>query len=184
MKTRLPIVTIVAVACLAACGRSGGTAPAGAPPEPRGPEPAVATGAATPAPEAAASPASTRVPSSCPVGRTIEAGGNDTPEGVLWDAYRLAIGPDSEDAIRRFHGLFTDGTPESHVRRELWPRVREHVSKYVQDVAKPSYVVCRTQEMGTGRIKLFVRCNDPRKSDPPTVLTREGGVWKIDVMTP
>lgn len=190
MSMRIGFLAIPCLVVLCACKGEGADPAAG--PEPRGPEPVVASaparagsvaGAAPAAAGEAASPLA-RVPSNCPEGRTVDAGGNTTPEGVLWDAYSLALQPDGDAGAAEFHRLFVEGTPVSHVRRTLWPRVREHVAKYVADPGKVSYVVCRKVEQPDGRVKIFVKCNDPRKSDPPTVLVRESGAWKIDVMTP
>jgi hypothetical protein len=184
MKTRRAFVGILFLAAALGCKNPGGTA-AGVP-EPRGPEPAVlsgASGATGGAVEEAEGPLA-RVPSTCPEGRIVRSGGHGTPEGVLWDAYRLALQPDQEATAAEFAGLVTAGTSESHVRRNLWPRVREHVGKLVADPGRPAYVLCRSIDGPGGRVKIFVKSNDPQKSDPPTVLVREDGVWKIDVMTP
>jgi hypothetical protein len=144
--------------------------------------------AASPAPEtpapATTPPALERVASKCPDEKVVSAGGDDTPEGVLFDAYRLALGPDSEEAQEAFYRLFTQGAPKSHLLDEIWPRVREHVRKYVPDPQHPSYTVCRRVPAAADRVKIFVRCLDSRKSDPPSVLILEQGKWRLDVMTP
>ncbi|HOU52761.1 MAG TPA: hypothetical protein PLQ97_02400 [Myxococcota bacterium] len=129
-------------------------------------------------------PALERVASSCPDQKEVAAGGDDTPEGVLYDAYRLALGDDSEEGREAFYRLFTQGAPKDHILGNIWPRVREHVGKYVADPRRPAYTLCRRVPLAADRVKIFVRCNDPRKSDPPTVLILEQGKWRLDVMTP
>lgn len=129
-------------------------------------------------------PALERVASSCPDQKEVAAGGDDTPEGVLYNAYRLALGDDSEDGREAFYRLFAQGAPKDHILGNIWPRVREHVGKYVADRTRPAYTLCRRVPLAADRVKIFVRCNDPRKSDPPSVLILEQGKWRLDVMTP
>jgi hypothetical protein len=179
------IVVMLSLVVVAGCR---GKDPAAGAPEPRGPEGAAGMAAAAPAGEAAAPlppPAAVvRVASSCEDGREVASGGDQTPEGVLWEAYRQALQPDGDESFGKFFALFHSGAPERHVREQIWPRVREHVGKYVRDAAKPSYVLCRSLPAGTDGTRLFVKSFDERKSDPPTVLVKEQGAWRIDVMTP
>lgn len=180
MTLRNGIVVLSSLALLAACRREDGS------PEPRGPEPAAVSGAVLGAAAEApvVKPPLDRVASNCDDGHEVTTGGDQTPEGPLWEAYRLAVGPDGDEAFAKFFALFASGAPERHVREQIWPRVREHVAKYVRDPAKPAYVLCRQLPVGSDRTRIFVKSFDDRKSDPPSVLVKEKGVWKIDVMTP
>lgn len=145
---------------------------------------AVAPAREAPSVPAETSPSLERVASNCPDQKVVTSGGDDSPEGVLLEAYRLAAGEDSEEARARFLGLFVQGAPRDHILGNIWPRVREHVTKYVQDPKNPSYTLCRRVPLAADRVKIFVRCQDPRKSDPPSVLILEQGKWRLDVMTP
>lgn len=125
-----------------------------------------------------------RVPSSCPEGRRIESGDTSSPAGTVFLAYQTALRGDDPEAFETFYSLFLPEKRREDVRRELWGRLREHVRKYTASDTDASYVLCRSVPLGPDRVKIFVKCNDPHKSDPPIVLQNVDGVWKIDVLTP
>jgi len=157
------------------------------------PAPTAAPVAANPAPaaarpeEAAAAPAEQgRVASYCPEKQVITSGDQSTPEGTIWLAYKAALKGTSE-AADDFFGLFASyhARNKSFVQGTQWPRLIQHVRKYVPTPDKPSFTLCRrVKESGPNSIKIFVQSNDPQKSDPPITLVNEGGSWKIDVFTP
>jgi len=151
---------------------------------------AAAPVAATPAPATArpeeAAAAEGRVASYCPEKQVITSGDQTTPEGTVWLAYKAAIKGTSE-AFDDFFGLFASfhARNKGFVQSAQWPRLLQHVRKYVPAPDKPSYTLCRrVKESGPNSIKLFIQSNDPQKSDPPITLVNEGGSWKIDVFTP
>lgn len=123
-----------------------------------------------------------RVPSICPEGKVITSGNTTTPWGVVYLAYQAALKGDNPDAFEDFYSLFLDGTNRDFVKTQHWPRIIQHVRKYVSDDG--SFVVCRTVKVADNRLKLFIRCNDPKKSDPPIVLENVNGTWKIEFFTP
>jgi hypothetical protein len=125
-----------------------------------------------------------RVPSSCPEGRRVESGDTSSPAGTVYLAYQAALRGDDPEAFETFYGLFVPGTRAADLRRDVWGRVREHVRKYTAGAEDAAYVLCRSVPLGESRVKVFVKCNDPQKSDPPVVLQNVDGSWKIDVMTP
>lgn len=181
---RVPAVVLLSIG-LMACGSSGKPPSSEGPPPNRpqeSPAPLVSRSVGS-SPETSP-PALERVVSKCPLQREVVAGGDDSPEGVVFDAYRLALGEDTPTTQEAFFRLFSDGTPRAHVLENIWPRVREHVRKYVRDPGNVSYVLCRREDQTADRVKIFVKSFDDRKSDPPSVLVREEGRWRLDVMTP
>ena len=125
-----------------------------------------------------------RVPSSCPEGKKIEAGDMSTPGGTVYLAYQAALKGDTPEAFEAFASLFQPDTNIEELRRTVWAHVLQYVTKYTSGPDNPSFVQCRTVSTGDNRLKIFVKCNDPKKSDPPIVLQNMGGKWMIDVMTP
>ncbi len=179
MRTTVMALVWIAVA---GCRRDPGPAVAPSSGNPAA-EPRVTGGKESPA-AVETPPMLDRVPSNCPDETVVTAGGDGTPEGVIFDAYGLALGEDTEAAREAFYRLFVQGAPKDHILQNIWPRVREHVGKYVADPTKPAYTLCRRVPLATDRVKIFVRCRDARKSDPPSVLILEQGKWRLDVMTP
>ncbi len=120
----------------------------------------------------------------CPDERVVDAGDSSTPEGTIFQAYTAALGPDTDDGFQAFRVLWQPDALTSHIREQIWPRVREHVGKYVAGAGDATFTLCRRVDLGGGRVKLFVKSNAPEKSDPPTILFQAGDIWVIDVMTP
>ena len=131
---------------------------------------------------ASAPAAEERAPVTCPEAKAIGGGDTATAEGTIFLAYKAAL--KGESGLAEFTALFSTDVSPDHIRREIWPRVIQHVSKYVAGTADPTWTLCRTVPAGPDRVKLFVKSNDPRKTDPPIVLVKQAGAWKIDVMTP
>lgn len=162
----LRCAAILATAGMVVCGCRGGNEAGGVPP------PGTAVGSVeAPRPR-------------CPDERIVAAGDRETPEGTLFLAYQAALGPDDDVAFARFRGLWQPDAQTSHIREQIWPRVREHVRKYVAGESDPTFTRCRRLDLDGGRVKVFVKSNDPEKSDPPTILFRRDEGWVIDVMTP
>ena len=125
-----------------------------------------------------------RVRSTCPEGRLVDGGDTSTPGGTLYLAYQAALKGDSPSAFDTFYGLFIPGKNREEVRRELWPRVIQWAPKYTAAADNAAFTLCRSVPAGDNRVKVYVKCSDPRKSDPPIILENVEGAWKIDVMTP
>jgi hypothetical protein len=175
------IAAILGLGCLLSLGCRGQ--------EPKAPEApaagAAASGAATTAPAAAS--ASTAEPEAavrCPDALRVDAGDRRTAEGTLWLAYKAALGPDDEAGFAAFRAVWQPDANTDHIRQQIWPRVREHVGKYVEDPAAPAYIRCRKIDAPGGRVKIFVRSNAAQKTDPPSILVQGPDGWLIDVMTP
>ena len=136
------------------------------------------------APQEPAGEQATKSDVRCPDELTVDAGTRQTPEGTLWLAYKAALGPDDDAGFAAFRDLWQPEADTGHIRTQIWPRVREHVGKYVADPAAPTFTRCRRLDAPGGRVKVFVRSSAPQKSDPPSILTQVEGAWVIDVMTP
>lgn len=128
--------------------------------------------------------AAASVDSRCPEGKVVSTGDRESPEGTLFLAFQAAMGPDDEAGFAAFRALWHPDALTSHVREQIWPRVREHVGKYVAGPGDATYTACRRVDLGGGRIKVFARCDAPEKSDPPTILLATESGWVIEVMTP
>jgi hypothetical protein len=126
-----------------------------------------------------------RVPSSCPDGKQVSGGDTSTPEGTLYLAYKAALKGDAGGGFDEFFALFLPEKNREDIKRSIWANLLKYVSKYTAAPDDPSFTACRHVATGADRMKIFVKCNDPQKSDPPVVLERGAdGVWRIDVMTP
>lgn len=175
------IVATLGLGCLLALGCRGQEPQAPATPAAG----AATSGAATEASAAAAGGiAAPEAAVRCPDALRVDAGDRGTAEGTLWLAYKAALGPDDEAGFAAFRAVWQPEANTDHIRDQIWPRVREHVGKYVEDPATPAYIRCRKVEAPGGRVKIFVRSNAPQKSDPPSILVRGPDGWVIDVMTP
>ena len=123
-----------------------------------------------------------RVVSVCPDNKPIESGDQTTAAGTVFLAYKAALKGDA--AFDEFFALWGPEANKDFVRKQIWPRVIQHVGKYVVSPTDATYTLCRSMVTAQNRVKLFVKCNDVQKSDPPIVLINDGGTWKIDTMTP
>lgn len=159
------VVVLVAVCCLAGFACRGGEEEERA---------RMAAGAVTPA----------QVDSRCPEGKVVSLGDRDSPEGTLFLAFQAAMGPDDDQGFQAFRALWHPDALTTHLREQIWPRIREHVGKYVAGPGDATYTACRRVELGGGRVKVFARSAAPEKSDPPTILLSTESGWVIEVMTP
>ncbi|MBM4394804.1 MAG: hypothetical protein FJ087_03830 [Deltaproteobacteria bacterium] len=126
-----------------------------------------------------------RVPSSCPDGKLVSGGDTSTPEGTLYLAYKAALKGDAGGGFDEFYALFLPEKNREDIKRSIWANLLKYVSRYTTAPDDPAFTACRHVATGADRMKIFVKCNDPQKSDPPVVLERgSDGVWRIDVMTP
>ncbi len=108
----------------------------------------------------------------------------NTPEWVIYNIYAAALKGDSEENFEKFYSFFASTQRRSFVYEQHWPRILKHVSKYVAGPDDPSFSICQRVPLGEERLKIFVKCNDPKKTHPPIILTIEDGRWVVDIFTP
>ncbi len=118
----------------------------------------------------------------CPSGRTVREPAPDSPEAVVLRLYVAALRPDDETAFEAFFAEFSPKHDKEWVRKQYWPRVRQHVAKYVPDPQQPTYRICREETIDGGQ-KFYIRSSDPLKSHPPILLKQVDGKWKVDFFT-
>lgn len=142
--------------------------------------PASSAGTVEPTP---GSPA-TRVASRCPANQAVTSDDLTEVGGALVRAYRAALKGNTPDAFAEFQAAFQPDADRNHLKTQIFPRVVEHVGKYVAGPSDPSITLCRVEKQTGERIKVFVQSRDPRKSDPPSLLVLHDGKWLLDSMTP
>lgn len=125
-----------------------------------------------------------RATSSCPLNQKVESGDLSQPGGPIYLAYQAALKGDTPESFNVFYSQFVEGKNVDEIKRNIWSRVLQHVNKYTASAEDPSFVLCKSQVYGENQIKVFVKCNDPRKSDPPIILQKVGDTYKIDTLTP
>lgn len=118
----------------------------------------------------------------CKLNKLIREPQDGTAEKVVATLYEAAIGPDDEATFQLFYEQFLPKHREAWVREQYWPRIRQHVGKYLVSQEPVAFYVCRALDV-SGGVKLFVRSNDPKKSDPPITLLRTPDGWKVDYFT-
>lgn len=147
-------------------------------------EPTVGTQARGASGETTAAASPERVVSRCPVNRAVRSGDLAEVGGALFRAYQAALKGDTPEAFDEFLSAFHPGANRTHLETQIFPRVVEHVGKYVASPSDPSFTICRIEGQTRERVKVFVRSNDLRKSDPPSILVLHEGKWLLDSMTP
>lgn len=118
----------------------------------------------------------------CKLNTLVSAPADGTAEKVIATLYEAAVAPDDEAAFQRFYAQFLPKHNEGWVREQYWPRIRQHVDKYLITRSPVSFYICRSMDV-SGGIKLFIRSNDSKKSDPPITLARTSDGWKVDTFS-
>lgn len=118
----------------------------------------------------------------CKLNKLVREPEEGTAEYVVAALYDAAVAPDDEASFQRFYANFLPKHHEGWVREQYWPRIRQHVDKYLLSRSPVTFYICRTMDV-TGGIKLFIRSNDPKKSDPPIALMRTPSGWKVDTFS-
>lgn len=154
-----------------------GTAPSGA--AARGVQAPGAGGGSPGAPAAMG-----RVRSRCPANQTVTSGDLAQIGGALYRAYQAALKGNTPEAFEEFQAAFQPEADRNHLKTQVFPRVVEHVGKYVAGPSDPSFTLCRVEKQTDDRVKVFVQSRDPKKSDPPSLLVLRDGKWLLDSMTP
>ncbi len=122
---------------------------------------------------------------------------------------------DNDAAFERFYKHFPETRNRKEVRSLYWGKARKYVKKYLVDAngqplmaakdakgakdaktaaqpgaapeAQPDvrFVECRREEMSQGRVKIFIKSFDDKKSNPPMTFKKDDkGVWKVAFFTP
>lgn len=125
-----------------------------------------------------------RVASRCPANQTVSSDDLAEVGGALVRAYRAALKGNNPEAFEEFQAAFQPDADRNHLKTQIFPRVVEHVGKYVAGPSDPSITLCRVEKQTPERVKVFVQSRDPRKSDPPSLLVLRDGKWLLDSMTP
>lgn len=125
-----------------------------------------------------------RVTSHCPANQSVASGDLGEVGGALYRAYQAALKGDTPEAFDEFQAAFQPDADRAHLKTQIFPRVVEHVGKYVAGPSDPSFTLCRVERQTPARVKVFVQSRDPKKSDPPSLLVLRDGKWLIDSMTP
>lgn len=118
----------------------------------------------------------------CKLNRLVKEPQDGTAERVVTTLYEAAIAADDEASFQQFYAQFLPKHREGWVREQYWPRIRQHVGKYLVSQEPVAFYVCRAMDV-PGGVKLFIRSNDPKKSDPPITLLRTPDGWKVDYFT-
>lgn len=179
----------LAIVVILLAGSCKGEQPPPAPPAPEGPSRAASTGAPASAgsgrAESAAAPGSVeRVHSRCPANQAVTSGDLGEVGGALYRAYQAALKGNTPEAFDEFQAAFHPDADRNHLKTQIFPRVVEHVAKYVAGPSDPSFTLCRVEKQTPERVKVFVQSRDPKKSDPPSLLVLRDGKWLLDSMTP
>ncbi|PIE19442.1 MAG: hypothetical protein CSA66_02330 [Proteobacteria bacterium] len=112
----------------------------------------------------------------------------DTPEWVMYQLLEASSSAKDDDAsFQKFYSHFDESKAESWVRQQYWPRARDHVAKYLEGDATEgvTFRICERRKEAEGKVKLFIKSNDPKKSNPPTTFQKDdSGKWKVVFFTP
>lgn len=136
-------------------------------------------------PDTSASRERVKMDPRCELGEVVSAPAEGTPEWVIRDILTAATGPEGEAGFDRFFKHFKGEKDEAWVRRQYWPRAREHASKYLEEGDGVVYTICRRKEQPDGGLKIFIKSHEATKSNPPiTVKKNADGVWKVVFYTP
>lgn len=121
----------------------------------------------------------------CPNPTKFENPGKEEMLYPLAEAYKAALMDDSDAGFVRFDAQFEGQSraDQQHRKRNLWPRIRQHVAKYIPDPEKFSFEVCKEEKKTGGDIRITVRSHVATKRHPPSRLRQVDGVWKIHVFS-
>lgn len=119
----------------------------------------------------------------CDENRRISKPEVESPEWVIWRAYELAQGPDSDKSFEAFRQLFPSTMNPRELRELFWTRLRTSVHKMTVEAGKPDYVICRSIETNQGR-KYYIVTADPRQTPPPITVGEVEGRNRIVFLTP
>ena len=119
----------------------------------------------------------------------IDSSDPKTPEGVIHAVYAAALKGRMDAAadaahFASFYSHFAAKHAKDWVKKQYWPRIKEHIPKYTKSDKDPSYLMCKKIEKKDGSVKIFVKSWFEKKSNPPIILVpKKGGGWVIDVFS-
>ncbi len=119
----------------------------------------------------------------CDENRRVSKPEVESREWVIWRAYELAQGPDSDKTFEAFRQLFPSTMNPRELRELFWTRLRTSVHKMTVEAGKPDYVICRSIETDQGR-KYYIVTADPRQTPPPITVGEVEGRNRILFLTP
>lgn len=127
----------------------------------------------------------------CKLDEKIQAPEEGTPEHVLHALFQAAAtAEDTPEAFQAFFGHFDSTFKERDVKYNYWKRFRKFLPKYkveVEGAAEGEFVfhICDRIEQEGGKLKFFIKTEDPKKSNPPITLKKDdAGDWKVAFFTP
>jgi hypothetical protein len=112
----------------------------------------------------------------CQLSEKVTAPAQGSAEWVLQELYTAALGPDDDASFQRFYKHFdTASTAENWARTQYWPRLRQHVAKYLDNPgATPAhFTLCERRNEGPETFRFSIRSNDPKKSNPPITVRKD-----------
>jgi hypothetical protein len=97
------------------------------------------------------------------------------------EAYKAALMDDGDEAFLRFDAQFEKQSDAARLerKRQYWPRIRDHVRKYVPDPDEFSFEICRVEEKNGGVMRITVRSHVRSKSHTPSRVRNVDGSWKF-----
>lgn len=124
----------------------------------------------------------------CELSEKVVDPAKDSAEWVLQEIYAAAAATGDDDAnFQRFFAHFDEGVAEKWAREQYWPRIKQHVSKYLEGDATAGtiYTVCERRNEGSEMTKFFIRSSDQSKSNPPVTLQKKpDGKFRVVFFTP
>jgi hypothetical protein len=123
----------------------------------------------------------------CELNEKVEAPDENSAEWVIHELYTAAASTGDDEAnFQRFYKHFDASTAEKWARDQYWPRLKTHVSKYIDGDAEVgiSFTICERRQETPDSVKLFIRSKDSSKSNPPITLKKmPDGTHKIVFFT-
>jgi len=111
----------------------------------------------------------------CELAEKVETPDENSAEWVVQEIYAAAAATGDDDVnFQRFYKHFDDSVAEKWARDQYWPRLKTHVSKYLEgepDVAT-IFTICDRRQETPDSVKLFIKSNDISKSNPPITLKK------------
>ena len=125
----------------------------------------------------------------CKLDEAVKAPAKGTPEATIQALYGAAVGKDDQAHLQSFQDQFSSSQNRSWIKTGYWPKARKYVRKYLpsdyKDGDPVTFTVCRRKQRSDGSVTLYIRANDPKKSNVPITLEKnDKGVWKVTSYTP
>lgn len=130
-----------------------------------------------------------RMEARCKLHEIVRSPAAGSPEWTVQKLYAAAVGSDDAPHLRAFQAQFASSANRRWIKTGYWAKARKYVHIYLpKDYKKGApvrFTVCRRRRRHDGRITLYIRSNDSRKSNPPITLEKNAqGTWKVTSYTP